>query len=156
MLELVQWRWGLEMAQTWRQRRNLTRDAGWDTILRTLCTPKLRYLPNSTQPVYFFDDGSKGLGLRRPSLAYTLGNLYACSYLPCEKYGVDKHVMNRTLWMDQGYDFSEAYPSDIAMYAMTAARLGNAQLAVDLLLLDNPSNRYNEITGQSQATIGGK
>ena len=156
MYELVQWRWGLETAQAWRQRQGLSRDAGWDTILRTLCTPKQRYLPNGSQsqPVYFFDDGSQGLGLRRPNLAYTLGNLYACSYLPCETHGVDKNVMNRTLWLDQTYDYSEAYPSDIAMYAMTAARLGNAQLAVDLLLLDNPSNRYNEITGQSQARGG--
>ena len=89
MYELVEWRWGLEMAQTWRQRRGLARDASWDTILRTLCAPQLRYLPNSSQPVYFFDDGSQGLGLRRPSLSYTLGNLYACSYLPCEKFGVD-------------------------------------------------------------------
>ena len=63
-------------------------------------------------------------------------------------------AMNRTLFLDRGYDYSMAYPSDICMYAMTAARLGNPHLAVDLLLLDNPSNQYNNITGQSQSTIG--
>ena len=57
--------------------------------------------------------------------------------------GVDPAVMDRTL--DRAirtWHWDQAWGWDFPMAAMTAARLGRAGDAADLLLMDCPKNRY--------------
>jgi hypothetical protein len=54
--ELTYWRWGLEAAQTWRERLGLPRDAEWDLVLSHLSSPRLadgKYLFAETAPDSF-------------------------------------------------------------------------------------------------------
>jgi hypothetical protein len=52
--------------------------------------------------------------------------------------------MRRTLKMVmQVWDFDRCWGWDFPMLAMTAARLGEGELAVQALLIDSPKNRYH-------------
>ena len=70
-----------------------------------------------------------------PSVVAALG------VLPGE--GVDRAVMDRTLsWIWTNWNWPTTWGWDYPMVAMTAARLGRPELAIDALLLDTPKNRY--------------
>ena len=45
-------------------------------------------------------------------------------------------------------------PSDIADYAMAAARLGMPELAIELLFKNTTTNRFNSVNGHSQGVTG--
>ena len=58
-------------------------------------------------------------------------------------YKVDKEIMANTLnKVFEVWDFEEAWGWDFPVMAMTAARLGKKDMAIDLLLLDTPKNTY--------------
>jgi hypothetical protein len=71
-----------------------------------------------------------------PTLVASLGMLPG--------FGVDRATMRRTLdAVVSSWDFeAKIWGWDYPMLAMTAARLGDPALAVDLLLKDGPNNRY--------------
>jgi hypothetical protein len=57
--------------------------------------------------------------------------------------GVDVETMRRTLHrVVKDWQWDRTWGWDYGMAAMTAARLGEPELAIDLLLLDTPKNRY--------------
>jgi hypothetical protein len=57
--------------------------------------------------------------------------------------GIDPDAMRRTLdWIWDNWDWSETWGWDYPLMAMTAARLGEPERAVDALLMDAPKNRF--------------
>ena len=145
--ENVYWQFGISLAQEWRRRQGQPAEPRWAEVMATLCTPAVRSW--KSQPAYFFDDGSTAL--IGPSTA--LGQVYACGHIPCLLHGVNASVMQSTLQMAVAeFNFSNAYPGDDAVYAMTAARLGDYTMAVDLLLngTDTSRNVYNSNNGYWQ------
>ena len=57
--------------------------------------------------------------------------------------GIDREVMDRTLsWIWANWNWPSTWGWDYPMLAMTAARLGRPELAIDALLLDTPKNVY--------------
>lgn len=67
--------------------------------------------------------------------------LAALGVLPGD--GVDRETMRRTLRkVMQSWRWDDTWGWDYPMVAMTAARLGERELAVDALLMDTPKNRY--------------
>lgn len=123
--ELSYWRFGLRTAQTWRERLGLARNPQWDKVLSNLAP-----LPQM-DGAYIQEEGLTDTwtawNQNHPSLVGPLG------WLPGD--GVDRTVMHSTLekvlrhWRRDcvwGWDFP--------MLAMTAARLGQREQAVDLLL----------------------
>ena len=133
--ELVYWRWGLETAQTWRERLGLPRDAGWDRVLARLARPAIRdgkYLFAESAPESYTDPR---WARDHPAVTAALG------VLPGP--GVDKETMRRTLhWVFDHWDWPSTWGWDYPMVAMTAARLGEPERAIDALLLDTPKNTY--------------
>ncbi len=133
--ELAYWAWGLSAAQTWRERLGLPRAPEWDRALNALSKPALadgKYLfaesaaDTYTNPRWATD---------HPSVVAALGVLPGT--------GIDRSAMDRTLsWIWQHWDWPTTWGWDYPMIAMTAARLGRPELAIDALLLETPKNVY--------------
>lgn len=134
--ELEYWRWGLETAQSWRQRLGMPRHPEWDRVLRRLSPLPVvdgLYVNAESDPDTFRD-----LSKRRdhPSLLGALGLLPG---------GVaDRETMRRTLLrVRESWQWDQTWGWDYPLAAMTAARVGEPALALDLLLMDTPKNRYH-------------
>ena len=135
--ELSYWARGLEIAQQWRERLGLARDAGWEqkrTHLSQLPVKDGKYVALESNPDTWDNVDSRH---DHPSFLMALGQL------PGD--GVDRDTMRRTLHaVLSTWDWkTKIWGWDYPMIAMTAARLGETQAAVDVLLKkDGPNNRY--------------
>lgn len=135
--ELSYWAWGLETAQKWRERLGLARDAGWEhkrTHLAALPQKDGKYVALESHPDTWDNIDSRH---DHPSFLMALGQL------PGD--GVERAVMGRTLdAVLANWDWkTKIWGWDYPMIAMTAARLGEPEKAVDVLLKsDGPNNAY--------------
>ena len=133
--ELSYWAWGLRTAQAWRERLGLARDARWDRVLATLATPAVadgKYLFAESAPDTY---ANPRWATDHPSVVAAFGVLPGV--------GIDRDVMDRTVsWIWANWNWPTTWGWDYPMLAMTAARLGRPELAIDALLLDTPKNVY--------------
>jgi len=138
--ELTYWRWGLETAQQWRQRLGLPRDEKWDAVLAGLAKPPAgdgKYLFTETTPDCYTNPKWNA---DHPAV------LGALAFVPGP--GIDLPTMHRTFdWVRQNWHWSETWGWDYPLLAMTAARLGEPDQAIEALLLDSPKNHYG-LNGQ--------
>ena len=134
--ELAYWAYGLDLAQHWRERLGMDRVPKWDHIIQHMSKLPQRdglYVGLESNPDTFTNPAGRR---DHPSMLMPLG------VLPGIK--VDREIMRRTLhqvlaswnWEEKiwGWDYS--------MIAMTAARLGEPDVAIDILLMDGPNNKY--------------
>jgi len=131
--ELSYWRFGLRVAQEWRTRLGLPRQANWDEILTHLAP-----LPQENG-AYLQQEGMSdtytAMNWEHPSLIGMLG------LLPGD--GVDKTVMKNTVLKTfKEWQWDKVWGWDFPMMAMAAARNGEPKMAVDALLLDSPRNHF--------------
>jgi hypothetical protein len=135
--ELSYWARGLEIAQQWRERLGLPRDPDWEhrrTHLSALPQKDGKYVAIETIPDTWDNVASRH---DHPSF------LMAYGQLPGD--GVDPATMRRTLdAVLRHWDWeTKIWGWDYPMIAMTAARLGATEQAVDVLLkADGPNNGY--------------
>jgi hypothetical protein len=132
--ELAYWWWGLEIGQRWRERRGLGRKSDWEVVQHSLVHPYQidgRYLAVATSDELRRDD--------HPSLLAALGVVPATPL-------IDPTVMEATL-LDvlKTWEWPSAWGWDFPMIAMTAARLGLRDLAIDALLRPEAKNRYSAV-----------
>lgn len=145
--ELEYFRWGLQVAQDWRIRRGLPRDAGWDRVIARMAPMPVQaglYAPVASGPGFWTQAASPGcrgaagagcLNRDHPSF------LMAYGLIGSDR--VDPATMARTLdTTTTDWDWRQVWGWDFPMIAMTAARLGNPDSAVDWLLRDAPNNRW--------------
>jgi len=146
--ELEYYRWGLETAQQWRLRRGLARKPEWDAVIKGLAPLAIKdglYLPVESRPDFWDVAASadcsrhaveeKCLNRDHPSF------LMAYGLLPGK--GVDREAMRRTLRaVERDWDLRQTWGWDYPMMAMTAARLGEPDKAVDWLFFDAKNNRF--------------
>jgi len=129
--ELAYWHWALETAQQWRLRLGLEREPAWDRVIQRLSRPTIRdgvYTAIETAPYTVARD--------HPSM------LAAYGFVPATPL-IDPNVMKRTLdQVIKSWDWASTWGWDYPMLAMTAARVGEPQRAVDALFLESPKNRY--------------
>ena len=129
--ELGYWRYGLRIAQIWRERSGLARDKKWDDVQM-----KLSQLPQE-DGLYITHENIDSMWTKytfeHPGLTGTFG------MLPGD--GVDTACFKRTLAkVVSSWDFSRTWGWDFPMLAMAAARTGNPELAVDMILY--PSKQF--------------
>ncbi len=134
--ELAYWYWGLTVAQQWRERLGLSRNADWDNVLANLSPLPVRdglYLaaesaPDSYTNPEFMTDHPAVLG--------------AYGYLP--KYtGLDVPTMDRTfekIWTV--WNWESTWGWDYPLVAMTATRLGKPDAAIEALLMPVTKNTF--------------
>jgi hypothetical protein len=135
--ELSYWSRGLQIAQQWRERLGLPRNAEWDRMIQHIAPlPQKdgKYVALETHPDTWDNIDSRH---DHPSFLMALGQL------PGD--GVDRATMARTLdAVLTKWDWeTKIWGWDYPMIAMTAARLGEPKKAVDVLLKsDGPNNSY--------------
>jgi hypothetical protein len=129
--ELAYWHWALSTAQQWRLRLGLERDENWDRVIQHLSRPSIRdgiYTAIETPPYTINRD--------HPSMLAALG------FVPATPL-IDPNTMKRTLDnVLQTWNWESTWGWDYPMLAMTAARLGEPDKAVNALFLESPKNRY--------------
>jgi len=140
--ELAYWHWGLSTAQRWRERLGMPRHAEWDKVIQGLARPPVRngiYTAIEGEPFMIYDD--------HPSMLCALG------VLP-ETPLIDSTTMRATLAdVLARWNWKTTWGWDYPVIAMTAARLGEPEKAVDALLMDAPKNKYLA-SGQNFGTAG--
>lgn len=131
--ELEYWHTAFVIAQKWRKRLGMKKNDIWENII-----DKLAELPHKNN-LYLghekAEDTFKKYNIDHPSM------LAAYGLLPGSK--VDKKIMKNTFnKVLSDWQFDRAWGWDFPMTAMTAARLGKKEKAVDILLMDSPKNTY--------------
>ncbi len=134
--ELAYWAFGLEAAQRWRERLGLPREADWDRVLRGLSALPMRdglYVNAESAPDTFTDARQRR---DHPTL------LGAYGFVASSR--VDRAAMRRTLLrVLDTWQWADTWGWDYPLVAMTAARLGEPERAMDALLMDTPKNHYH-------------
>lgn len=134
--ELAYWEWALKTAQAWRERLGMPRNAKWDEVMHKLSPlPKQNgvYLATESATDSYTNPEFK---TDHPSVLGTFGMLPETSLL-------DKAVMRKTfdlVW--DTWSWNDTWGWDFPMTAMTAARLGMPDKAVDALLMNIRTNTY--------------
>lgn len=127
--ELVAWHWALGLACRWKRERGEEPPAAWVEVHEGMLAPEPRdgiYPAISVEPWTIRED--------HPSMLCALGVLPATSR-------VDTDVMGATLDdVLSHWDWASTWGWDYPVMAMTAARLGRVEQAVDLLLTDTGKN----------------
>jgi hypothetical protein len=135
--ELSYWRWALDMAQQWRVRLGLPRNEKWDHCIAHL--PPLPQKHGMYVGLESTPDTWDNIDSRHdhPEMLMPLG------FLPGGP-DVDRATMARTLdgVLTQWDWETKIWGWDYPMIAMTAARLGRPEVAVEVLMRDGPNNRY--------------
>jgi len=134
--ELAYWNWALNIAQQWRVNLGMEREPKWDEVLAKLSPLPVQdgvYLAaesakdSYTNPEYKTD---------HPSVLAAYGMLPQTTLL-------DKKVMRKTfdlVWKD--WSWNDTWGWDFPMTAMTAARLGLPEKAIDALMMNVKTNTY--------------
>jgi len=127
--ELTNWAWGLNKANQWRERLGLQRNEQWDKIAKNM----------APLPIH------KGVYVEADPFIHNAGHptmLAAYGVLP-QTYLLDKEVMRKTLkHVMDNWDWGSTWGWDYPMIAMTAARLGEGEIAIEALLKDVKKNLY--------------
>jgi hypothetical protein len=131
--ELEYWVYGLKIAQQWRERLGMKRSAPWQQVIDKLSPLPVKngvYLAHENCPQTYTERHHD-----HPSMLGALG------VLPGDL--VDRETMRRTLHLTmKDWQWDKTWGWDYPMTAMTAARLGEAKIAVDALLMNTEKNRY--------------
>jgi hypothetical protein len=132
--ELAYWRFGLRVAQAWRELLGLAREPKWDLVLKNLSPLPVQdglYLMQENMPDTFTE-----WNWQHPAL------LGAFGMQPGD--GADAETMRRTVRrVMEVWQWDRAWGWDFPMTALAAARVGEPGLAVDALLIDSVKNRYH-------------
>ncbi|PZE67377.1 hypothetical protein DEJ27_12190 [Curtobacterium sp. MCPF17_018] len=127
--ELAYWWWGLEIAQRWRERQDIGREPHWSDAQRRLVKPRVqngKYVPVGTSSETRRDD--------HPALLGALGMVPSTPL-------VRRDLMESTLQdVLAHWDWPTAWGWDYPMMAMTATRLGRPDVAMNVLLQNEPRN----------------
>lgn len=154
VFELEYFRWGLQTAQAWRLRRGLSRHPLFDKAIADIAPlPRAdgRYLPVAGDGSFWRLAASplcrrnaidsKCLNRDHPSFLMAFGLIRGDR--------IDPETMRRTLRAtERDWDLRQTWGWDFPMIAMTAARLGEPEAAIDWLLRDLPNNQWG-ITGMT-------
>ena len=137
--ELTYWRWGLEAAQEWRRRMGIAPNPKWARVLENLSRPLLTDDKSDTK--YLFAESAPDTYVNARWKNDHPAVLSAFGVLPGP--GIDREVMRRTFdWIWANWNWDNTWGWDYPMVAMSAARLGMPERAIDALLMDSPKNRY--------------
>jgi hypothetical protein len=134
--ELAQWYYGLKVAQEWRVRMGLKRDLHWGDILQKLSRMTVKegkYIQIESESNMYAKNGN-----------FPSDMIMALGYLPKTPM-VDEKIMQNTF---QAIVQRNGIPSFVSWAmgkgALTAARLGDQQTAIDIVCNDALNSRFNK------------
>jgi hypothetical protein len=135
VFDLAYWRWSLDKAQEWRQRRGLAREPHWDQVRHNLAP--LPVVDGVFVHSAEWSDTYTRRAFEHPDPVGVFGMLPPMA-------GVDAETARRTVakvWTT--WDWKRCWGWDFPWMAMAGARTGQPKMAVDALLHDNPKNSYS-------------
>ncbi|MGN0281198.1 MAG: hypothetical protein ACI4B3_02730 [Prevotella sp.] len=147
--EQAYWRYGLLVAQQWRERMGKPRSKEWDDIISRMAPLAesegiyVSALPIPNSPL--LTPNSPLLTTDHPAV------LGACGLLPANLSTLNSQLsplynestMHATLkWVNEGWNWESTWGWDYGMIAMCAARLGDSEAAIDALLTPKQKNTY--------------
>ena len=159
--ELAYFHYALKVAQQWRERMGKARNKQWDDVIARLAP-----LPITKEGIYtaglpkgstkailpsfdpFNTVGGGSTSAKAETFADKVRNdhpavLGAIGLLPTGSVRCDSVAANKTLdWVMQNWNWQTTWGWDYGMIAMTAARLGRPDIALDALLIDTQKNTY--------------
>ena len=157
--ELAYWQYGLNIANTWRERQGKPRHQKWDDIIARLSQlPESNGIYTAGIPTGQYKDlkafdpfdapASKGTeSFAEKTIHDHPAVLGACGLLPSEQtaytllYNIEK--MKQTLdWVMKNWSWQTTWGWDYGMIAMAAARLGDPDTALRALFVDTQKNTY--------------
>lgn len=131
--ELEYWLYALKIAQTWRKRLGMPLNETWAEIIEKLSPLPVKngiYLAHERCP-----DTFNKYNIDHPSMLCALGVLPG--------YRVDTATMRSTLLkVLECWHWDRAWGWDFPVVAMTAARVGEPNLAIDALFIDSVKNTW--------------
>jgi putative sterol carrier protein len=133
--ELSYWTYGLKTAQRWRERLGLPRSEKWDHIINNLSKLPMEngLYQNTETALHTFED----------SLNRNDHPILLSSYGMLPNDSVDVNAMRRTLiQVLRSWHWETTWGWDFPLIAMTAARVGEPELAIDALLMNVQKNTY--------------
>ncbi len=134
--ELAYWYWALQTAQKWRERSGLQPDTKWQQVIDHLAELPVK------DGLYLFSENAQDCWINSLYLTDHPIVLGISGLLP-ETAKVDTSILHRTLdEVLEKWDWHSCWGWDFPLAAMNAASLHDPDLAVDLLLMDTPKNRY--------------
>jgi hypothetical protein len=148
---LAYWKYGLDLAITWRARLKLAPELYWQAAHDALCPVRPRHYAPAKSEVYFPYSNSSTFA---PSKYAT--QLFAAVFAPVALS--NRTVLRATLVqavkelkvLEGGLPWCCNYP----MYAIAAARLGMPELAASLILLPNSSMHDSTYRANGQCRMG--
>ncbi|MBO0992133.1 glycoside hydrolase family 65 [Bacillus sp. SD088] len=131
--ELEYWKYGLDIAIKWAERLSISVNPAWSKVAQSMSSPPLK------EDVYLAHENCEQTYTEKnhdhPSMVGALGILPGTL--------IDKEIMRNTLRkVYEVWDWESAWGWDFPMCAMTAARLGEKELAVDFLMMEATKNTY--------------
>ncbi|MCX6144737.1 MAG: hypothetical protein NTZ35_16140 [Ignavibacteriales bacterium] len=133
--ELSYWSYGLKLAQQWRERLGLPHIEKWDHVIQHLSTlpTKNGVYQNAETALNTFENG-----IHRNDHPTVLG---AFGMLPNDS--IDVGMMRKTLQkVMSSWNWERTWGWDYPLIAMTAARVGRPDLAIEALLMKVQKNTY--------------
>lgn len=133
--ELEYCRWALETANKWRYRLGKHTD---DKLLHV--SQRLAPLPRMND-VYLAHERCEETFSKEPFFSDHPSMVAAFGVLPGKS--VDQNIMRNTVYkILDSWDFDSMWGWDFGMLAMTCAKLGLPELAIDMLMIESPKNTY--------------
>lgn len=160
--EQVYWVYGLNVAQKWRERQGLERNAEWDELISrmgslaekdgiyTAGEPSQAFDPKAKSAGFDpFNTGGQNTAKQISAEDFALKSrsdhpavLGACGLLPATGQ-YDEAKMKATLdWVMKNWNWDTTWGWDYGMIAMCAARLGEPATALEALLINKGKNTY--------------
>ncbi|MDO4582746.1 MAG: hypothetical protein Q4D62_01465 [Planctomycetia bacterium] len=141
VFDLAYWRWGLEQANRWRERLGKERNGQWDEIRKDLAP--LPTLPGTPEKVTVYihsaewTDTYEKYAWEHPNPVGVYGMIP-----PTE--GVCPEIARRTVRkIQETWNWERVWGWDFPWTAMAAARTGQPEIAVEILLHPSPRNAYD-------------
>lgn len=133
--ELAYIKFALKTAQVWKERLNLPLNKNWENVIKHLSNYPVKngLYQNSENAMDTFENNMN----RRdhPTVLAAYGMLSDST--------IDKNIMKRTLLkILEDWDWDSTWGWDYPMMAMTAAKIGEPDLAVNILLMEKKKNTY--------------
>jgi hypothetical protein len=135
VFDLAYWRFGLDIAQRWRERQNQPREPHWDEVRKNLSPLPVKdgvYLLSPDWPNTYTKYNRD-----HPDAVGVLGMLP-----PSEAIDVDVVVRSLDKAIKE-WNWDDTWGWDEPWAAMCAARVGKPSVAVDMLLLNVRHNQYD-------------
>ena len=134
--EIVYWKWGLNVAQQWRERMNLPRNKKWDEVME-----KLSPLPVQDKLYLFAENATDSY--TNPEYRTDHPAIFGALGMMPQTGQVDTVIMKNTFdWIDKNWSWNDTWGWDFPLTAMTTTRLNMPEKAIDALLMPIKTNTY--------------